>query len=154
MIFMPLTDINIYTLKQVRSQRRRYDFEGQRITSPSVCYTTLESILNLQAEPVEKFGIIALNVKKEINGIHIIGSGIVNRALVEPREVFMAALMNNASAIIAFHNHTSGDPSHSPADIMLTKRLRKAGDILGIAVVDHLITGEGKYISLRKEKLL
>jgi DNA repair protein RadC len=150
---MPLTDINIYTLKQVRSKRRRYDFEGQRITSPLVCYTTLESILDLQGEPVEKFGIIALNVKKEINGIHIIGSGIVNRVTIEPREVFMAALMNNASAIIAFHNHTSGDPSPSPDDIMLTQRLRKAGDILGITVIDHLITGDGKYISLRKEKL-
>jgi DNA repair protein RadC len=76
-------------LGQVRSQRRRYDFEGRRITSPLVCYTTLESILDLQGEPLEKFGIIAFNVKKEINGIHIIGSGIVNRALVEPREVFM-----------------------------------------------------------------
>jgi DNA repair protein RadC len=151
---MPLTDINIYTLKQVRSKRRRYDFEGRRITSPLVCYTTLESILDLQGEPVEKFGIIALNVKKEINGIHIIGSGIVNRVTIEPREVFMAALMNNASAIIAFHNHTSGDPSPSPDDIMLTQRLRKAGDILGITVIDHLITGDGKYISLRKEKLL
>jgi DNA repair protein RadC len=151
---MPLTDINIYTLKQVRSKRRRYDFEGRRITSPLVCYNTLESILDLQGEPVEKFGIIALNVKKEINGIHVICSGIVNRALVEPREVFMAALMNNASAIIAFHNHTSGGPSPSPDDIMLTKRLRKAGDILGITVIDHLITGDGKYISLRKEKLL
>jgi hypothetical protein len=52
-ILMSLTDINIYTLKQVRSKRRRYDFEGRRITSPSVCYTTLESILDLQAEPVE-----------------------------------------------------------------------------------------------------
>jgi DNA repair protein RadC len=151
---MPLTDINIYTLKQVRSKRRRYDFEGRRITSPLVCYTALESILDLQGEPVEKFGIIALNVKKEINGIHIIGSGIVNRVTIEPREVFMAALMNNASAIIAFHNHTSGDPSPSPDDIMLTQRLRKAGDILGITVIDHLITGDGKYISLRKEKLL
>jgi DNA repair protein RadC len=80
------------TLKQVRAKRRRYDFEGRRITSPLVCYNTLESILDLKAELVEKFGIIALNVKKEINGIHIICSGIVNRALVEPREVFMAAL--------------------------------------------------------------
>jgi DNA repair protein RadC len=139
-------------LGQVRSKRRRYEFEGQRITSPLVCYNTLESILDLQAEPVEKFGIIALNVKKEINGIHVICSGIVNRALVEPGEVFMAALMNNASAIIVFHNHTSGDPSPSPDDIMLTKRLKEAWEIMGIALIDHLITGDGKYTSLRKKE--
>jgi DNA repair protein RadC len=120
---MPLTESPSTPLGQVRAKRRRYDFEGRRITSPLVCYNTLESILDLKAEPVD----IALNVKKEINGIHIICSGIANRALVEPREVFMAALMNNASAIIAFQNHTSGDPSPSLIHDILTVFNKFAG---------------------------
>jgi DNA repair protein RadC len=148
-----ITDINIYTLKQVKSKRRRYDLEGCRITCALACYATLEFILDLKSEPVEKFGIIALNAKKEINGIHIICSGSINHTIIDPREVFMAAMMNNAIAIIAFHNHPSGDPSPSQDDILMTKRLKEAGDILGITLIDHMITGNGKYTSLKEEKL-
>jgi DNA repair protein RadC len=145
-----VTDINIYTLKQVRSKRRPYDLEGCQITCPLACYKTIQYILDLNSEPVEKFGIIALNTKNEINGIHIIGTGTINRVTIEPREVFMAAMMNNARSIIAFHNHPSGDPSPSQDDIFLTRRLKDAGEILGIALIDHVITGNEKYISLRE----
>lgn len=147
---MPITDINIYTLKQVRSKRRWYNLEGCRITCPLACFNTLQSVLNLKAEPVEKFGIIALNAKNEINGIHIISTGSINHMFVEPREVFMAAMMNNAKSIIAFHNHVSGDPSPSRDDISLTQRLKTAGEIMSIPLIDHVITGNGKYISLKE----
>jgi DNA repair protein RadC len=150
---MALTDINIYTLKQVRAKRRRYDLEGCRITCALACYATLEVILDLKSEPVEKFGIIALNAKNEINGIHIICTVSLNHNIIEPREVFMAAMMNNAKSIIAFHNHPSGDPSPSQDDIHLTQRLKEAGQILGIALLDHMITGNGKFTSLKEEKL-
>jgi DNA repair protein RadC len=147
---MPLSSINIYTLKQVRAKRRRYDLEGCRITCPLACYTTLQFILDLKAEPVEKFGIISLNTKNEINGIYIIGTGTINGVTIEPRDVFMAVMMNNARAIIAFHNHPSGDPSPSQGDIMLTQRLKEAGSIVGIELLDHMITGNEKYISLKE----
>lgn len=147
---MPLTDINIYTLKQVREKRRRYDLEGCNVSCPLACYKAIQYILDLKSEPVEKFGIIALNTKHDINGIHIIGSGTIDHVTIKPREVFMAAMMNNASAIIAFHNHPSGDPSPSQDDIYLTQRLKNAGEILGISLLDHVITGNGKYTSLRE----
>ncbi|HEX3046742.1 MAG TPA: JAB domain-containing protein [Bacillota bacterium] len=145
-----VTDINIYTLKQVRSKRRRYDLEDCNITRPAACYKVIQDILDLESEPVEKFGIIALNNRNKINGIHIIGVGTINNVNIEPREVFMAAMMNNAKSIIAFHNHPSGDPSPSTGDILMTRRLKEAGEILGIELVDHLITGNEKYISLRE----
>jgi DNA repair protein RadC len=69
---------------------------------------------------------------------------------VEPREVFIAAMMNNAKSIIAFHNHVSGDPSPSRDDISLTQRLKEAGEIMSIPLIDHVITGNGKYISLKE----
>jgi DNA repair protein RadC len=147
---MPITDINIYTLKQVRAKRRRYNLEGCQITCPLACYKTVQNILDLNSEPVEKFGIIALNTKNEINGIHIIGSGTINNVNIEPREVYMAALMNNAKSIIAFHNHPSGDPSPSTMDILMTQRLKVAGEILGITLIDHVITGSDKYVSLKE----
>jgi DNA repair protein RadC len=146
---MSLTDINIYTLKQVRSKRRRYDLEGCRITCPLACFNILQSILDLKSETdrVElqhatlkkrafallKFGIISLNSKNEINGIHIIGTGTIANVNINPRDVFMAAMMNNAGSIIAFHNHVSGDPEPSQSDISLTRRLKEAGE-LGIQV--------------------
>jgi DNA repair protein RadC len=106
---MPPTDINIYTLKQIRTKRYRYDLGSCQITCPLACYKALQSILDLRSEPVEKFGIFALNTKNEINGIHIIGSGTINNVNIRPREVFLAAMMNNAESIICFHNHPSGD---------------------------------------------
>jgi len=147
---MSITDINIYTLKQVRTKRYRFDLGSCQITCPLACYKTLQSIFDLRSEPVEKFGIIALNTKNEINGIHIIGSGTINNVNIRPREVFLAAMMNNAESIIAFHNHPSGDPTPSTMDILLTQRLKTAGEILGITLIDHVITGSDKYISLRE----
>ncbi|NLW46937.1 MAG: hypothetical protein GXY86_06340, partial [Firmicutes bacterium] len=62
---MPLTSINIYTLKQIRTKHHRYDLDGFQITSPLVCYNLLQYLLDLKAEPVEQFGIIALNTKQK-----------------------------------------------------------------------------------------
>ena len=102
-----LTSINIYTLKQVRCKRRRFDIEDCQITSPLICYKILQFLLDLKSEPVEKFGIISLNTKNKINGIHIIGTGTIDKLYIEPREVFMAAMMNNAKSAnyYGFHSH-------------------------------------------------
>ncbi len=151
---MPLTSINIYTLKQIRTKRHRYDLEDYRITSPLVCYKVLQYLLDLKSEPVEKFGIIALNTKNKIVGIHIIGTGTIDQIYIEPRQVYMAALLNNAKAIIAFHNHPSGDATPSRDDLFLTQRLKKAGQIMCIELLDHLITGERNYVSLREQGLV
>jgi DNA repair protein RadC len=151
---MPLTSINIYTLKQIRTERRRYDLEDYPITSPSVCYKILQYLLDLKSEPVEKFGIISLNTKNKITGIHIIGTGTIDKLYIEPRDVFMAAMMNNAKSIIAFHNHPSGDVTPSKDDILLTQRLKIAGQIMCIELLDHLITGQGRYVSFKESGLV
>ena len=151
---MPLTSINIYTLKQIRTKRHRYDLEGLQITSPLVCYNVLQYLLDLKSEPVEHFGIIALNTKHKIVGVHIIGSGTIDHVYIEPRQVYMAALLNNAKAIIAFHSHPSGDPTPSRDDLFLTQRLKKGGKIMCIELLDHLITGERDYVSLREQGLV
>ncbi len=66
---MPLSASNIYTLKQIRTQRHRYDLEDNPITSPLICYKILQYLLDLRSEPVEKFGIISLNTRKKIIGL-------------------------------------------------------------------------------------
>lgn len=151
---MSVTSINIYTLKQIRTKRHRYDLEDYSITSALTCYKVLQFLLDLKSEPVEKFGIISLNTRNKIIGIHIIGTGTIDKLYIEPREVFMAAMMNNAKAIIAFHNHPSGDPAPSRDDILLSQRLKEAGNIMCIELLDHIITGERNYFSLREKGLM
>ena len=90
---MPLSSINIYTLKQIRTKRHRYDLEDHPITSPLICYKVLQYLLDLKSEPVEKFGIISLSSRNKIIGIHIIGTDSIDRLCIEPRECLLISFM-------------------------------------------------------------
>ena len=79
--------------------------------------------------------------------------GSLNASIVHPREVFRAAIKCSASLVCA-HNHPSGDPTPSPEDISLTARLVEAGQIVGIDVLDHLIIGDGSFVSLKERGLM
>ncbi len=76
----------------------------------------------------------------------------MNSSIVHPREVFSYAIKNSSASIIICHNHPSGDPSPSDEDIKVTYRLEKCGEILGIHLIDHLIIGNGQYISLKEKE--
>ena len=78
----------------------------------------------------------------------------MNASIVHPREVFKAAILNNASRIICLHNHPSGDPEPSKEDIEITRRLVEAGEIIGIEVLDHVIIGEQRYLSMKERGLM
>ena len=86
--------INIYTLKQIRLSQHRYDLDLP-ITTPAVCHHLLDLLLDLKREPVEKFGIISLNTKHRLLGLHVLAVGSLDSVTVEPREVFKAAMVNN-----------------------------------------------------------
>jgi DNA repair protein RadC len=148
-----MLSINIYTLKQIRLSQHRYDLDLP-ITTPAACHHLLDLLLDLKREPVEKFGIIALNAKYKITGLHILGQGSLNSVTIEPREVFKAAMTNNAFAVIAFHNHPSGDPEPSVWDIAITRRLKDVGEFLDIKLVDHVIIGENKWFSMKEGNML
>ena len=102
----------------------------------------------------EVFRVLMLNVKNEIIKIEEVSVGILNSALVHPREVFVNAIRKNASSVLLVHNHPSGNPKPSKEDITLTRRLTEAGEIIGIQVLDHVIIGDGEYISLKEQGLL
>jgi DNA repair protein RadC len=142
--------INLFTVKQVKESAGLYDVTKQ-IKSPSDVNTLIQSVLKLEELTVEKFGILTLNTKNVVIGVHIISVGNLNSSIVHPREVFMAAILNNAASIVLFHNHPSGNPSESPEDIQVTIRLQEAGELLGIDVLDHVITGSGNsFVSLKE----
>ena len=100
------------------------------------------------AAPVEQFGIVMLDTKKRVIRVKLVSMGGLDQTVVEPREVFREAAIASASAIVLFHNHPSGDPTPSDEDLKLTERMIRAGDIMGIDVVDHLILSEQRYYSL------
>ncbi len=99
---------------------------------------------------VEQFGIILLDTRHRVLRTAVIASGTMNTSVVEPREVFREAALGGASAIVAFHNHPSGDPTPSPDDVALTRRLAAAGVLMGIDLVDHIIVGDQRYCSLKE----
>jgi len=108
----------------------------------------------------EKLFVLMTDSKHRINHCEEITVGLVDRSQVHPREVFRNAIIQSASCIVVAHNHPSGDPTPSSADIACTRQLIEAGKIIGIQVTDHVIVGlssdsfPGGYVSMRAEKLL
>ncbi len=111
----------------------------------------MEEIRYLQREV---FMVMLLNTRGEVIAIEKIAEGDLNSAAVEAREIFNMAVRKNAFSIILIHNHPSGDPSPSSADIKTTNRLIEAGSIIGIPVADHLIIGSGKFYSFKENKIM
>ena len=99
----------------------------------------------------EHFVVLFLNVKNEILHKQTIFIGSLNSSIVHPRDIFREAVKRSAASIICAHNHPSGNPSPSPEDIEVTKRLIEAGSIMGIEVLDHVIIGDHKFISLKEK---
>lgn len=97
---------------------------------------------------------LLLNVKGEIESKEIISVGELSATNIHPREVFSPAIRKGAASIIVAHNHPSGDPSPSNEDIIATKRLIEASKIVGINLVDHVILGHRKYVSLKAEGII
>jgi DNA repair protein RadC len=102
------------------------------------------------ARPVEQFGLVLLDSKHRVMQTRVLVSGTLNTSIVEPREVFREAALGSAAAIVAFHNHPSGDPTPSPEDVELTRRLAAAGALMGIDLVDHLVLGDVRYYSFKE----
>ena len=96
----------------------------------------------------EIFGVLLVNTRNTVIGFNTVSIGTVNGSIVHPRETFKAAILGNASAIVCFHNHPSGDPHPSNEDRLLTARLKKAGDTIGIQLLDHVVLADaGHYES-------
>lgn len=103
----------------------------------------------------EHFVMAALDARNRIIGLSLISMGTLTSSLVHPREVFKAAILLNAAGILVGHSHPSGDPTPSPEDRDATRRLQRAGEIIGIPIVDHIVIGEaGSYKSFREGGLL
>ena len=102
----------------------------------------------------EYMKLLMLNTRSRFIGESVLSKGTVNMSIVSPRELFVEALQKNAVFIILLHNHPSGDPSPSKEDILVTKRIQKGGELLGIDLLDHIIIGDNCYVSLAEMGVL
>lgn len=100
----------------------------------------------------EHMKLLMLNTKSRLLGETDISKGTVNASLISPRELFIEALQKNAVGIILLHNHPSGDPTPSREDILLTRRIKEAGSLIGIELLDHIIIGNNCYASLHGDE--
>lgn len=108
----------------------------------------------LRHEPREKLLLAMFDAKCSLLGDEVISVGTVKHSLVSPREVFLKALQYKAVHIVLLHNHPSGDPAPSEADKLVTERIAACGEMMDIALADHIIIGDNSYVSFREKGLL
>lgn len=124
----------------------------ERFTAPAQVFEFFHH--ELRDNRKELFLTLLLDGKNRITRKVQISEGCLNQAIVHPREVFAPAVRESAAAIIFIHNHPSGDPAPSREDREITRRLKEAGEIMGIKVLDHIIIGDGAYFSFVESGLL
>lgn len=123
------------------------------------CINSCDDVFNLMENKFldtkkEHFYAILLNTKNVIISKELISTGDLNSSIVNPRECFTRAVRKSANSVIFVHNHPSGNPKPSTNDKFITERLVKAGEILNISVLDHIIIGNNEYFSFRKENII
>jgi DNA repair protein RadC len=126
--------------------------ERERVRTPRDVYERMR--FTMRDLPHEEFHVLLLNTQNEILRDLQVTRGTLDASLVHPREVFRAAIAEAAAGVILVHNHPSGDPTPSAEDRVVTRQLRDAGRLVGIEVLDHVIVGEGRYVSFVEAGLL
>lgn len=134
-----------------RFQARKLE-RFERFTSPRQVFDYFHH--EFRDSRKEYFLTLLLDGKNRIIRRVQVSEGSLNQSIVHPREVFSPAVKESAAAMILVHNHPTGDPTPSSEDIAVTRRLREAGEIMGIKVLDHIIVGDGEYLSFVERGLM
>ncbi|MTI61840.1 MAG: DNA repair protein RadC [Firmicutes bacterium] len=124
------------------------DYGVDRLTSPADAARVLRRYIG-EADR-EMFIVICLDIKNQLNSINTVSIGTLTSSLSHPREIFKTAILSNAAAILIAHNHPSGIPDPNRDDINITRKVQKAGDILGIDLLDHIIIGDSSFHSMKE----
>ena len=146
---MPQKPNKFYHIKLIKEGQPQY---SATITNPIDAVSFFQK--RIGASPQEHFVALFLNIRNGLLGWREISRGTLNANLVHPRETFAPAIQLTAAAIIVAHNHPSGATEPSQDDIKVTMRLKEAGDILGIDLLDHLIVTEDNFTSLKDQGVL
>ncbi len=134
---------------RINKERYKKLFDINSPKSVADCY--MESLRHLENE---KIIMLSLNSKNQIIQEDTLSIGTVSASLVNSREVFKKALKNNAVGIILLHNHPSGNPTPSRDDLKVTREILTASDLIGIKLLDHIVIGDGSYVSLKEQGII
>jgi len=149
-----MVNIQKFSLRIVKESGGRYDID-KYVRNPFQARDLFVEVVELDRRAEEVFAIATLDVKNKVTGVFEVSTGTLTSSLVTPREVFKRAILQNAAGIVLAHNHPSGVADASSDDISVTKKLQKAGKIMGINVVDHIIIGSrDNFISMQEEDLM
>lgn len=142
-----------YGLKLVKEESGRYDF-SRKVSSPKDIYEISKGVYELDSQTEEVLLLLTLDTKNNITGGFEVHRGSINSSIVHPREIFKRAILNNSDSIVIVHNHpSSGCTEPSKEDISVTEKIKKAGELLGISLLDHIIVGDG-YFSFKEKSLM
>src|SRR3990172_5836624 len=136
------TFCSVETLPLLSIITRPSSEKREKVRNTADAYRVMEGMAH---DDREKFYVLHLDKKKFITAKELISIGSLTSTTVHPREVFKGAVLQNSESIICVHNHPSGDPTPSNEDVAVTERLTEAGKILGIALIDHVIIGNGSF---------
>jgi len=141
----------MYVVSEIRTRRYR-GRSLPAITGPEAVHRLV--FPRLKTERREHFIALYLDSRNNVLAQETISVGSLNASIVHPREVFRPAILHSAAALILVHNHPSGDPQPSEEDLAITRRLREAGQLLGIELLDHVVLASGGYASFKERRLL
>lgn len=158
-----ITLMNIKGIKEAKASQiiaacelyrraKRASLKDLKIKSPSDIANLFDD--SVFREKQESVKLISLNTKNIVISIKEVFKGGLNSSIVHPREIFKEALSISAASIVLCHNHPSGDPTPSIEDINITRRIKKCGEVMGIELLDHVILGSDKFISLKEKGII
>lgn len=134
----------------VRESSRNY--QGGNTKSPYAIAEMMNAMYGLNRRAEEHIYMLAFSTKSRLLGVFELAHGTVNSALCQPREIFIRALLCGAANVVLVHNHPSQDVNPSKEDCAVSERIRQAGDLVGVKLIDHIIVGDGYYSFLEQKQ--
>lgn len=137
----------------IKDKAKNYTIPNNKLSNPETIAKMMVDLYQLDVQAEEYVYMIAFNTKQKPLGVFEVSHGTVNASILNPREVYLKALLVGAVNIVLIHNHPSGDTTPSQEDIHATKRIKDAGQLLGVKLIDHIIIGD-TYKSLAEDGYL
>ena len=140
-----------YDVRLVKESSSLYDYDEKKLNNPYAVAKLLNELFDMECLCEEHFVMLALDSKLRVVGAFDIHTGTINSSVVSMRSLFSRAILCNANSIIVAHNHPSGVIKPSGEDDSVTRRIKEAGELLDIKLLDHIIIGEDSYCSFKNE---
>ena len=147
------TIIKKYSIEVVQETSKKYEGDLKIIKDSYIAVKAFNEIFRIDKQAEEVLALLCLDTKNKVIGAFEVSRGTINSSMAHPREVYKRALLMNSARIMLCHNHPSGEIEPSSADNVMTERMKEAGELIGIDLLDHFIIGNGEndFYSYRAE---